>query len=283
MADGVKHKTLLEKITDALGFTPAPPGELTEDQLDYIISQIPLTDISGKVDKEIGKSLLADSEALKIHSPGSDNQDLSGLQPKETGKGLSTNDYSDAEEEKLGGIETGAVSLNTVKSDSDIADAISKKHSNFLDHSNSLDHSNNLDHSHSNKSVLDTYDQTNINITDAVNKKHSNSLDHSNTWKCGIATKNINDVSTVQNIAHGLGRIPMIVRVTANCVYSAALSQRISGCYDGTNHSGISLCLTEGTTTATIDNIYSSTAAELGFTALGTTNPYTGTNRQTRS
>jgi hypothetical protein len=74
------HKTLVEKIADALGFIPAPPGELTQQQLQYIISQIPPTDISGKVDKETGKALLAITEAEKIHSPGSDNQDLSGKQ-----------------------------------------------------------------------------------------------------------------------------------------------------------------------------------------------------------
>jgi hypothetical protein len=65
-------------------------------------------DISGKVDKITGYSLVANIEIAKIHTPGSDNQDLSDLQPKESGKGLSTNDYTDAEETKLAGIETGA-------------------------------------------------------------------------------------------------------------------------------------------------------------------------------
>jgi hypothetical protein len=113
-------------------------GELTQEQLDYIISQIPPTDISGKVDKvtgsallatseaekihlqgsdnqdlsnlvvkESGKSLVSDTEILKIHSSGSDNQDLSGLQPKETNKGLSTNDYTTEEKQKLAGISGG--------------------------------------------------------------------------------------------------------------------------------------------------------------------------------
>jgi len=39
-----------------------------------------------------------------------------------------------------------AVSLATVKGDTEIASAISLKHSNSLDHSNALDHSNSLDH-----------------------------------------------------------------------------------------------------------------------------------------
>jgi hypothetical protein len=101
------------------------------------------------------------------------------------------------------------------------------------------------------------------------------------TWKTGIATKNITDASTVQNIAHGLGRVPKIVRVNAHCAYAAALSQICSGAYDGTNHNGMNLCSAEGTSTALIDNIYSSSAAELGFTAATGTNPYTGANRQT--
>jgi hypothetical protein len=89
------HKTFLEKIEEALGFVPEQGGELTQEQLDYIISQIPPTDISGKVDKETGKSLLAITEAAKIHSLGSDDQDLSGLQEKESGKDLSENDLTD--------------------------------------------------------------------------------------------------------------------------------------------------------------------------------------------
>jgi hypothetical protein len=38
------------------------------------------------------------------HAPQSDNQDLSGLQPKETGKGLSTNDFTTEEKNKLTGL-----------------------------------------------------------------------------------------------------------------------------------------------------------------------------------
>jgi hypothetical protein len=55
----------------------------------------PVQDITGKVDKITGSSLVADTEIAKIHASGSDNQDLSGLQPKESGKGLSENDLTD--------------------------------------------------------------------------------------------------------------------------------------------------------------------------------------------
>lgn len=45
-------------------------------------------DLSGLVVKESGKSLVADTEIAKIHASGSDNQDLSGLVVKEAGKSL---------------------------------------------------------------------------------------------------------------------------------------------------------------------------------------------------
>lgn len=68
---------------------------LNTEQLSAIASQIPTTDITGKVDKVTGKSLVSDTEISKIHSAGSDNQDLSGLVEKVTGKGLSANDLTD--------------------------------------------------------------------------------------------------------------------------------------------------------------------------------------------
>jgi len=74
---------------------PAGGTELTSQQLAYIASLIPPVDISGKVDKQTGYSLILSSLISLIHASGSDNQDLSGLQPKETGKGLSANDLTD--------------------------------------------------------------------------------------------------------------------------------------------------------------------------------------------
>jgi hypothetical protein len=72
---------------------------LTSEQIAAIAAQIVLpqasdVDITGKVDKVIGSSLVSDTEIAKIHSPRSDDQNLTGLQPKETGKGLSTNDLT---------------------------------------------------------------------------------------------------------------------------------------------------------------------------------------------
>lgn len=80
---------------------------LTSEQLAVIASQVPPTDITGKVDKVTGKSLVSDTEISKIHAAGSDNQDLSNLVVKETGKGLSTNDYTTEEKNKLSGLSGG--------------------------------------------------------------------------------------------------------------------------------------------------------------------------------
>jgi hypothetical protein len=74
----------------------SPPVTLTSEQLAEIAAQIPPVDISGKVDKVTAHSLVADTEISKIHTSGSDNQDLSDLVVKVTGKGLSTNDLTDA-------------------------------------------------------------------------------------------------------------------------------------------------------------------------------------------
>jgi hypothetical protein len=96
-----------------------------------------------KVDKVTGSSLVPDSEISKIHALNADNQDLSGKVDKETGKGLSANDLTDLLKTAYDGAvthagathaPTDAVSLATVKGDTDVASAISLKHSNATDH-----------------------------------------------------------------------------------------------------------------------------------------------------
>ncbi|MFA6897252.1 MAG: hypothetical protein WCQ96_03130 [Patescibacteria group bacterium] len=51
---------------------------------------------------------VTDTEKSNLHAPHSDDQDLSGKVDVVAGKGLSTNDYDDAAESKLAGIEVGA-------------------------------------------------------------------------------------------------------------------------------------------------------------------------------
>jgi hypothetical protein len=86
---GVGAYTLLPATTSVLGgvkdgdrITIAADGTISAD--------VQTTDISGKVDKVTGSSLVADTEISKIHASGSDNQDLSGLT---TAPATNTADY----------------------------------------------------------------------------------------------------------------------------------------------------------------------------------------------
>ena len=83
-------------------------GNISAAVANYLHDNPPQVDISSKVDKIPNYSLVANTEIAKIHASGSDNQDLSGLQPKQTGKGLSTNDYTTTEKNKLSGIADNA-------------------------------------------------------------------------------------------------------------------------------------------------------------------------------
>jgi len=69
---------------------------------------------------------------------------------------------------KLDGIEDNAVALTTVKADSDIADAISKKHVNTLDHTQGTDQK--LDEGGGNEVTV-------ADVKDAVDKKHTAGTD----------------------------------------------------------------------------------------------------------
>ncbi len=77
---------------------------------------------------------------------------------------------------------TDGEALVAAKADSDIASAISLKHSNSFDHSNSLDHS------HANKTLLDTYTQTEVNLADAVSKKHAQAHTHPESEVTNLVT-----------------------------------------------------------------------------------------------
>ena len=95
--DGVEYKTLTITEYQAVKLTLLDIGQvhnslwygigsygfgaavnLTPTDIAAIAALVPPTDISGKVDKVTGKSLVDDSAIANIHAPGSDNQDLSG-------------------------------------------------------------------------------------------------------------------------------------------------------------------------------------------------------------
>jgi hypothetical protein len=96
----LKDIAIIDQESIDLIVSSLPPTEvtLTPEQIASIASKI---DISGKVDKVTGKSLVADTEIGKIHSLRSDDQDISNFVVKETGKGLSTNDYTAGDKDKL--------------------------------------------------------------------------------------------------------------------------------------------------------------------------------------
>lgn len=101
------------------------------------------------------------------------------------------------------------------------------------------------------------------------------------SWASGITTKNITDVSGVQNIPHGLGRVPTYVRIDGAVIITTAITQMCTGVFDGINNRGMTIAIGEGTSTAATDAVYTSTSIALGFSPLVATNPFTGANRQT--
>ena len=85
------------------------------------------------------------------------------------------NNYINTDKTKMDNITvTQPVDLDTIESDSHthsnktLLDTYDQTNTNITDAVNDK-------HTHSNKSLLDTYDQTNTNITDAVNDKHTHS------------------------------------------------------------------------------------------------------------
>ena len=87
-------------VTKIPAITPEQITSITNE----VKNNITIPDVTGKIDKRIGYSLVADTEISKIHSLGADNQDLSNLVIKVTGKGLSTEDYTTTEKTKLSGL-----------------------------------------------------------------------------------------------------------------------------------------------------------------------------------
>jgi hypothetical protein len=107
----------------------------------------------------------------------------------------------------------------------------------------------------------------------------SANIDAVPSWKVGQTTRDISTASGAQNIAHGLGRVPKYVHIRAQMVFSASVTMECNGYYDGTSQSGMYIGYTEGTTTATTDNIFQSTAAALGLNNVTSVNPFSGATK----
>jgi hypothetical protein len=81
-------------------------GIIDQDLINSIVSEIP-TSIGGLQIADVKSDPDINSVIRDSHASGSDNQDLNGKVDKETGKGLSTNDYTTEEKQKLSGLGSG--------------------------------------------------------------------------------------------------------------------------------------------------------------------------------
>jgi hypothetical protein len=373
-------------------------------------AQVVGIDVSGKVDKITGYSLVADTEIAKIHASGSDNQDLSGLQPKETGKGLSANDLtaglksnydaayshsqaahapSGAEQnvqadwtEADGGVDafiknkptlgTAAAKNIPAAGNASVTEVVYGSDTRLGDDRTPSAHGNDK-HSSTFITIADVTgtkiddltagdDNTDLNATTdkhglvvkpvapaanvlsvvaiangeaaytckalfdgtnpaalgvaapgtsllAAHRDHVHAAPTTvsgnagtatiletarniggrsfngsadivaSTWKCGQLTRDISTASGAQNIAHGLGRVPSFVHLRLILIFSSSQSQECNAYYDGTNQSGMTVCWVEGTSTASTDFIYQSTAAAIGLSNAGATNPFSGATK----
>jgi len=134
---GTTRKVTIEQIIDLVPEIPTKTSDLINDGSDGISSYVSQDSIDGlatvvyvdqkdllKVDKVVGERLINASEITKLANQSGINtgdQDISGLALKSyvdsqdllkvdkiTGKGLSTNDYTTIERNKLAGIDSGA-------------------------------------------------------------------------------------------------------------------------------------------------------------------------------
>ena len=87
-------------------------GTTEVDLTGYATTAAMNTALAGKVNTENGKGLSSNdytnADKAKVASALTEHQDISGKVDKVAGKGLSTNDYTDVEKTKLDGIESGA-------------------------------------------------------------------------------------------------------------------------------------------------------------------------------
>lgn len=94
-------------LKDIAIIDPETIGEIAELVVDNLPPggyEHPATHPATMITEDSAHTFVTLTQKNSIHAQGSDNQDLSGLQPKETGKGL----YPDTDALKLSGIEAGA-------------------------------------------------------------------------------------------------------------------------------------------------------------------------------
>lgn len=98
-------------------------------------------------------------------------------------------------------------------------------------------------------------------------------LTNPSIFKSGVTTKNINDSDTTQTIAHGLGKAPKYIRITAYKGGTSSVIASSVGSYNGTNQS----CIYSGANNATNRDGNSSSAGVVLISSLTSTGFNTGT------
>lgn len=89
-------------------------------------------------------------------------------------------------------------------------------------------------------------------------------------FKNGTTTKNASDASTTQNIAHGLGKTPSYVRLTAVCAYgTAGAFAEARTVYNGTTQSSVSGYIGNSTTCIVVTTFALSTQGVTGNNQTG--------------
>lgn len=89
------------------------------------------------------------------------------------------------------------------------------------------------------------------------------------TYASGTATKNSADASTTQTIAHGLGRVPKYIKITAIGSSGASASPLAIATYDGTTQNSTSIYVTGGGPVQTATNTFTLNATNTSGTTVG--------------
>lgn len=98
-------------------------------------------------------------------------------------------------------------------------------------------------------------------------------------FKSGVASEALGASPATTVIAHGLGKTPLKVKLTAVGIIDAAGTRRSEGVFDGSGNRSLALTFIEGAGSATSDEIYSSASYILGFSRVTSSNPFTGSDR----
>ena len=147
-------------------------------------NQVTHQDISGKVDKETGKGLSSNDFTNTYKSAlDSLSSNLDAKVDKVTGKGLSTNDYTTTEKNKLAGVETDA--NKTVVDSSFITDSTNPVQSKVV------------------KSALDTKANSNDLATVATSGSYDDLTDKPTSMTPTSHNHNISDVNNLQSSLNG--------------------------------------------------------------------------------